>query len=190
MKGIKSHKNLLHWNYFIALESDLDQISRFIEFDRKNFSTYSIELAHLLLAASSETDVVAKVLCRKLDATKKPGRISDYQKIIPKRIPEFCDSRILCPKYDLVFTPWRNWKPKRSPDWWSSYNKVKHQRNEHFRDANLKNALNALAGLMVTVSFYYQCELGIYQHSQLVGYLTTRGETDALSLGFCSKWAL
>ena len=55
--GIQVNGNFVHWNYYIALEQDLSKVSRFIEFSEDNFETYSIELAHLLLAASSEVDV-------------------------------------------------------------------------------------------------------------------------------------
>jgi len=68
---IKTGETLLHWNYFLALESDLERVSRYIEFDKANFKTYSIELAHLLLAASSEVDVVAKTLCQRIDSKIK-----------------------------------------------------------------------------------------------------------------------
>jgi hypothetical protein len=53
-------KSFIHWNYFLAIESDLENLSRYIEFIDTNFKTYSIELAHLLLASSSEIDVVLK----------------------------------------------------------------------------------------------------------------------------------
>ena len=61
--GIKAGASLIHWNYFLALESDLAQVSRYIEFDSNNYRTYSIELSHLLLASSSEVDVIAKGIC-------------------------------------------------------------------------------------------------------------------------------
>ena len=47
-----------HWNYFLAIEKDLEHLSRYIEFSDANLGTYSIELTHLLLSASSEVDVV------------------------------------------------------------------------------------------------------------------------------------
>jgi hypothetical protein len=50
----------LHWNYFIALEEDMQALSRYIEFCDDNLDVYSIELAHLLFAAASEVDVLAK----------------------------------------------------------------------------------------------------------------------------------
>ena len=37
----------------------------------------------------------------------------------------------------------------KSPDWWSPYNRVKHERIDNFRNANLKNVANALAGLYI-----------------------------------------
>ena len=44
----------LHWNYFLALERDLEIVSRYVEFCSQNFEVYSIEFAHLLFAAASE----------------------------------------------------------------------------------------------------------------------------------------
>lgn len=54
---------MLHWNYFLAIEKDLENLSRYIEFDESNLKTYSIELTHILFSASSEVDVVMKQLC-------------------------------------------------------------------------------------------------------------------------------
>ena len=64
----------LHWNYFIALERDLEVASRYVEFCPQNFNVYSIEFAHLLFAAASEVDVVAKLLCQRLKPAALRGR--------------------------------------------------------------------------------------------------------------------
>lgn len=56
----------MHWNYYLALEHDMEVVSRYVEFCEPNFSVYSIELAHLLFAVASEVDVVAKLLCSEL----------------------------------------------------------------------------------------------------------------------------
>jgi len=42
-----------HWNYFLALEKDLEATSRYVEFSTANLDTYSIEFAHLLLSSAS-----------------------------------------------------------------------------------------------------------------------------------------
>ncbi len=145
----------LHWNYFLALEQDVSTLSRYIEFSKRNYDTYSLELAHLLFAAASEVDVLAKILCSEIDSRKRPKNISDYQKIITKEFPEFGREKIFIPRYGLQLRPWENWLKAKSPVWWISYNKVKHQRDQHFADATLHNALNAIGALLVLI-FYIE----------------------------------
>lgn len=60
-----------HWNYFLALEKDLEGVSRYIEFCKDNLNTYSIELAHLLLSSASEIDTIAKSVCSILEPKSK-----------------------------------------------------------------------------------------------------------------------
>lgn len=72
----------LHWNYFLALESDLGVASRYVEFNIQNCEVYSIEFAHLLFAAASEIDVVAKLLCENLMPRAPHKNINDYKKIL------------------------------------------------------------------------------------------------------------
>lgn len=56
----------------------------------------------------------------------------------------------------MLFAPWEEWqKPKSPPLWWTANNKVKHHRQEHFVDANLKNVLNATAGLLLLLAISY-----------------------------------
>jgi hypothetical protein len=48
---------------------------------------------------------------------------------------------------------------RRKPDWWQSYNKVKHERNRHFNKATLNNALHALAALLAINYVYCRLEI-------------------------------
>jgi len=59
------------------------------------------------------------------------------------------------PKYILALTPWLDWDQGNNPAWWRSYNNVKHERNAHYAEANLGNALSAIAGLCVLVCYLY-----------------------------------
>lgn len=68
---LKESPKLLHWNYFLVLESDLEHLSRYIEFTKDNYKIYSQEMARLLLTAGSEVDVVLKGLCKKMIADLK-----------------------------------------------------------------------------------------------------------------------
>ncbi len=159
--GVKEKGSFLHWNYFLALESDLENVSRYIEFSNKNFKTYSIELAHLLLAASSEVDVIAKEICKLLEPSEKAGNINEYREIILKHYPDFPNEEVFVSRYGLSFKPWINWGERKIPNWWKSYNKVKHHRNDHFSDANLQNVLNSLGGLLIMAFYFYKIKFSL-----------------------------
>lgn len=145
----------LHWNYFLALDGDLERASRYVEFAPENYKTYSIEFAHLLFAASSEVDVVAKGLCEHLDSNAPRRNIKDYEILFNRLELGFHLSEIWVPRYNLTLHPWENWGRGESPDWWASYNNVKHHRSTHFHEATLEHALNAMAGLLAMTFTYY-----------------------------------
>ena len=153
----------LHWNYFVALERDLETVSRYVEFTPDNYEIYSIELAHLLFAAASEVDVVAKLLCKQLDPQQDPSTINGYKPIMTNGIPTLAGENVFIPRYGLTLTPWDQWSKNDGqqphPYWWSGYNKVKHERDANFKLATLQNALNAMSGLMLVAFHYYRYAL-------------------------------
>lgn len=155
---LKEGHKLLHWNYFLALESDLERVSRYVEFTEENYKTYSLEMAHLLLAACSEVDVVLKGLCKKIKPEIKAGNIGQCRKILVLKFSRICDMNIRIPRYGLEITPWDNWKRDKNPYWWDAYNNVKHHRDEYFSEATLRNTKAAVAGLFVILLFFYQEE--------------------------------
>ena len=172
---IASGPSLVHWNYFVALTQDLEKISRYIEFHEDNYGVYSVELAHLLLSASSEIDVVLKLLCAYVDPAAAASNINQYRDIITSGWPAMLGEKVYIPRYNLVLDPWENWRiGTTNPEWWKSYNEVKHERNAHFSKANLKNTLNAMAGLLVVIVHYYARFLGVTPESCLLKETTIR----------------
>lgn len=143
-----------HWQYFIAIDSDLENTGRYVEIAQNNFRTYSIEFARILLSASSEVDVVAKLVCQRIDPNKTYKTIDDYRDCLLSRYPKFPSFEIAIPRYGLVRTPWQDWGRGNNPSWWKSYNYVKHERNKFFVEANLENAIDAVAGLFCVVLAY------------------------------------
>ncbi len=146
----------IYWNYFLSLESDLEKLSRYIEFTNNNFQTYSIELAKMLLSVCSEIDVIAKLLCKREDSSKQANNITDYCAILTDKIPPLCMLNVFLPKHGLKLTPWENWQKQSAPDWWHGYNNVKHERNKNYEDANLKNTLNSMSGLFLFLLYLYK----------------------------------
>lgn len=145
-----------HWNYFLAIEKDLEHLSRYIEFSKANLGTYSIELAHILLSASSEVDVIMKQLCAIIAPRQVAENINDYKTIIKGHLPALINEEISIDRFGLKYNPWDNWLGTKNPNWWKSYNNVKHQRNNFFHEANLQNTVNAVGALLITVVYYYK----------------------------------
>jgi len=164
----------LHWNYFVALERNLEAVSRYVEFCEQNFNTFSIELAHLLFAAASEVDVVAKLICEKINPAAPRGNINDYKATLLPVIPDLPHTEVFIPRYGLSFEPWSNWAGVDNPLWWRSYNNVKHQRDAHFNQATLENALNALGALMIVTFHYYARTLAVPPSTVLAPKDTTQ----------------
>ena len=147
-----------HWNYFLALEDDVARLSRYLEPAEANFEAYSLELARILFAAASEVDVVAKQLCNQIDPAGSANNIDQYRTALMRHRPEIAQSQVSIPRFGLAFSPWERWAHNANPIWWRAYNKVKHERHVHFRDANLKNSLNSVAGLFSLLLFHYRQE--------------------------------
>jgi hypothetical protein len=149
----------VHWQYFLAIESDLEATSRFVEFSQKNYATYSIEFARILLSCGSEVDVVAKALCQKIDPLGKYEKIDNYRPTITGAYKKLSTIEISLPRYGLAIKPWEKWSGDSNPSWWKSYNNVKHHRNTCFEEANLENAIRSIGGLFALVLYYYKEDL-------------------------------
>jgi hypothetical protein len=145
------------WQYYLSLEEDLIRLSKYVEINEDNFKTYSIELVKIYLSTCSEVDVLAKLLSKIL-GNKKADSISNYSKTILQYYPNLTKYSIQIPRYSLNLFPWQDWTEKTSPKWWSSYNRVKHQRDEFYKDASLGNVLNSIAGLLVLNLYYLKQE--------------------------------
>lgn len=157
--GIHYKKANIHWNYFLTIESDFQNISRYIEFTESNNRTFSIELARILMSATQEVDVIMKALCELVEPGSEPKNIDDYRKVMSSQQEEFLDEVVQIPRFEMSSRPWINWKDDQNPDWWKANNKIKHDRTENFQKANLKNTFNAVGGLLTTTLYFYKKKL-------------------------------
>lgn len=153
----------LHWSYYLVLEKDFLDTERYISFDFgdnymyglqqvtdfANSNTFSNEFVKQYQAICSEVDVILKSICKELGNDKA----HDMKTYTPEVLGEWGNLPNQKVRLNTIeLQPFKNWSPPptfRSPEWWSPYNKVKHERLENFRNANLKNVANALAGLYV-----------------------------------------
>ena len=133
-----------HWEYYLVLEKDFLETERYISFDLGdnylyddrettnigNSMTFSNEYIKQYQTICSEIDVVMKSICNELGNSSADN---------------------------IKGQPFMNWKDEpnyKSPDWWKPYNKVKHERIDYYKMANLKNVLNSLAGLFILENYF------------------------------------
>jgi hypothetical protein len=147
-----------HWSYYMSLEDDLIETGRYVEICEDNFDTYSTHFTRLLLAAASEVDVVAKMLCGQINPQGSYANIDDYRETITPKFPAIPSIVMGIQWTDIRVKPWHSWaeSPPSNPAWWRAYNRVKHERNNNFKEANLCNALTAIAGLYCLVRHLQQ----------------------------------
>ena len=81
-----------HWSYYMSLEDDLIETGRYVEICEDNFDTYSTHFTRLLLAAASEVDVVAKMLCGQINPQGSFANIDNYKRDHHSKV-----SRAICP---------------------------------------------------------------------------------------------
>ena len=149
------------WNYYLILEKDFLKTERYVTLDLgdnnlydgnvptnpANSYVFSVEYVKQYQAICSEIDVILKAICRELQSNHE--KMDQYAKTILNDTfwKQITSQKVLLRNIELQ--PFINWSdnPYKAPDWWRPYNGVKHDRAEKYKEANLKNVLNALAGL-------------------------------------------
>lgn len=66
------------WNYYLSLEQDISNTSRYIEPDGQE-DVHSFEFAKLLILACTEVESVFKAICLKISGEQPPADIGKYK---------------------------------------------------------------------------------------------------------------
>ena len=148
---IEQYKNLR--NYFLTLEQDLSNTSKFVEHCEDNFKTYSFEFYKIIQLSCAEIDSILKELCKLWDTNSKAQTIKDYAKII---IPNYSQlhrfsTHMIYSSTPLLFFPWKEWTLDSAPLWWRHYQKLKHNHTDNFHLATLENAYLCLSAHMIAL---------------------------------------
>ena len=147
--------------YFLNIESDLVRCARYVDFSEANYKTYSNEFAKIIVLAASEIDSIFRELCKAISPKTKANNILEYRPILLSVFPNFLKCEVDLPRYKIRLAPWTEWEEDSSPSWWGKgFNKLKHERYENFKQANLKNALCSVGSLFLCILHYHQyfCE--------------------------------
>lgn len=152
----KQLKNM--WNYFLSLEQDLSNTSRFVD-PQGQEDVYSFEFAKIIILGCTEVESAFKVLCKEIDGNNY-GDIGQYKSVILTKFPNITEAEVYIPRWNRSFKPFEEWK-SGPLSWWSDYGVIKHSRDSHFSNASYKNAAFTLSALYV-ILLYISEFTGIY----------------------------
>lgn len=183
-----------YWDYYLELEEEFINTKKYVAFEKANGKTYSLEYLKLMQAVCSEIDNAAKFVASSLDHSFKVDKYTNIQKwgyVLQNELPQILKQKVVF-NHDTVIFPWSNWmyemyrdkkkalryrlKDKtKTPEWWSAYNSVKHQRSmvidngkTNYSKANLYNLEQCFAALYV-LETEYMCTLPEEQQPSEIG---------------------
>ena len=152
---IQIDRPILYWNHFLSIETDLWETSRYVEFNVENSQTFSTEFTKIILSACAEVDVVLKKIAKMYGLNKNHSNFGDYLEIIRSEVPTLITEDVIIEKYNLDVSPFRDWNSDSELCWHKSYNNLKHNRGDYYKEGNLDNALTSVGALFTVVIHYY-----------------------------------
>ena len=157
---IKSYSKYLDFiNQFEILEADLESIFKTVAPDKNNLEVFGHSIRNLLILACTEVDCLLKDIFININGAKE-GLYStkDYVSLLPLlRLNEYEVSFCHYPSLG-TFNPFLNWdkaKPTKSVPWYDAYNAVKHDREQAFNQATLKNCICAVVAVGIILAAIY-----------------------------------
>jgi hypothetical protein len=130
-----------------------DEMSQFIEVDRRNLQVFSHRLRELLILCCTEIEASFRsVLMGSEGQTSEPKRLStaDFFRLCdPMHLKEF---ELELRQHDIEpISPFKTWdesRPTRSLPWYDAYNATKHDREQSLDRATLQHCIEALSAVV------------------------------------------
>lgn len=152
-----TNSNNLYWRCFLALEKDFLNTLETVEFNQKNYQTFSIKYRSIILQAGSEIETQCKLICGiPLDEF---ANMEIYRNYLNEHHAGFQLNHVQIPLHNIILQPWLGLEADQAPSFWKNYQAVKHQ--GLLEKATLENALHSLAGLFLILMAQYCKSAGL-----------------------------
>ena len=141
------------WQHYLWMENEFRTVLEYVELDSANYSTYSRRIEKLILQIGSEFDNVSREICGLQSADRTS--ICDYYNYYISNYNNITVSKVIAGDIQLTpFDGWNSTAPGETLAFWKAYNSIKHDRIVNYKEASLKNALNAMAALFCVEMLY------------------------------------
>ena len=152
---------------FLLIQNDLQKLFEYIEPSDMNLETYSFRTHEILMRTCIEIEANFKGILQENIYNPKNEKgesipesrwnISNYR--ILNKTHHLSSYKIHIPAWDgdgSVFIPFSSWNHGGALSWYQAYNKSKHDRLTEFRQANFRNMLGAITGLVALLSAQFR----------------------------------
>lgn len=140
-----------YWRYYLSLERDFIQMTRYIGLYEENFKVFSDEIHKQLISVGVEFENISKIICevRNIGLPDR-ANITHFKQWIPlgeiKVITIYSLSQ-------FILSPFKIENGEIQWKWWNSYNSIKHNRFVNYKEVTFKNLLDALSALFYAEMF-------------------------------------
>ena len=146
---------------FLLIQNDLQKLFEYIEPSDEGLTTFSYRIHELFMRSCIELEANLKAILSE-NTYKKKSRdfnMHDYKKInVTHHLSSY---KVILPIWhgeQKTFEPFASWAKDEPLPWYQAYNQSKHDRQEEFKQANLKNLLESIAALLILLSSQFETE--------------------------------
>lgn len=137
--------------------SDLSEVFKVVAPHHNQFSVYGHAIRNIIILACTELDArMQSILANNgVEPYGKYFEMLDYYKL--KDALKLNEYELSFYRYgDLgTFSPFSTWKTDEQLYWYQAYNHIKHNREKHFAEAKLFNAINAIVAYTIILIAQY-----------------------------------
>jgi hypothetical protein len=181
---------------FLLIQREIRNLFEFIHPSDENLGTYSEHIGVLLVRACFEVETNLKAVMRENGyASRANWNMRDYKKV--EHSHKLSGYEVLLPEWTggrTTVSPFRNWSSAQGLDWYTAYNKFKHDRVANLAEATFKHLIDAWCGLFTLLSAQYYLE-SFSVEKKTIGFADTlppgefwHGIGDYLSVKFPVNW--
>jgi hypothetical protein len=142
---------------FLIIQKDFIEILEYIEPADANNDAYSLQLRNLLIRICTEVEANLKAILIANSYSREgvdadSWSMTDYCKVNKSHF--LSDYKIYLPHWDgeKGRQPFKSWGESNKLTWYQAYNNSKHDRGSMLMEANLKNVVDAMTGLVALLS--------------------------------------
>ena len=136
---------------------DIKEVFKVVAPYKKQFSVYGHTIRNIIILACTELDARMQSILvdNGVQSKGKNFEMLDYFKLKDAlKLDEYELS--LCRFGDLgTFSPFLTWESNKQLKWYKEYNHIKHNREKHFAEAKLFNAINAVMAYAIILIAQY-----------------------------------